>query len=64
MAATNVVGVDIGGTFTDLVGYVDGHVVTAKTSTIPSDPTKAIETSLALAGCAAPGDVAPNFYPA
>jgi N-methylhydantoinase A len=54
MAATNVVGVDIGGTFTDLVGYVDGHVVTAKTSTIPSDPTKAIETSLALAGCAAP----------
>jgi len=54
---TNVVGVDIGGTFTDLVGYIDGAVVTAKTSTVPSDPTEAIATSFELAGCA-PKDVA------
>lgn len=54
---TNVVGVDIGGTFTDLVGYIDGVVVTAKTSTVPSDPTEAIATSFGLAGCV-PADVA------
>lgn len=47
----NVVAVDIGGTFTDLVGYVDGEIVSSKTSTVPSDPTKGIITSLELAGC-------------
>lgn len=47
----NVVGIDIGGTFTDLVGYVDGAIVTSKTSTVPADPTKGIATSLELAGC-------------
>ncbi|WEX10776.1 hydantoinase/oxoprolinase family protein [Chelativorans sp. AA-79] len=47
----NIVGVDIGGTFTDLVGYVGGHIVTSKTSTVPADPTKGIATSLDLAGC-------------
>jgi N-methylhydantoinase A len=47
----NIVGVDIGGTFTDLVGYVDGRIVTSKTSTVPADPTRGIATSLELAGC-------------
>ena len=32
----NIVGVDIGGTFTDLVGCVDGRIVTSKTSTVPA----------------------------
>ena len=47
----NVVGIDIGGTFTDLVGYVDGAIITSKTSTVPADPTQGIATSLELAGC-------------
>lgn len=47
----NVVGIDIGGTFTDLVGYVDGAIVTSKTSTVPADPTEGIAASLELAGC-------------
>lgn len=50
----NVVGVDIGGTFTDLVGYVDGKIVTSKTSTVPADPTKGIARSLELAQCDTP----------
>jgi N-methylhydantoinase A len=47
----NSVGIDIGGTFTDLVGTVDGRLVTAKTATVPSDPTRGVAESLALAGC-------------
>ena len=47
----NIVGVDIGGTFTDLVGYVDGQIVTSKTSTVPADPTRGIATSIELADC-------------
>ena len=47
----SIVGVDIGGTFTDLVGYRDGAIVTAKTSTVPADPTEGIATALTLAGC-------------
>jgi len=47
----NIVGVDIGGTFTDLVGYVDGRIVTSKTSTVPADPTRGIATSIELADC-------------
>lgn len=47
----NIVGVDIGGTFTDLVGHVDGRIVTSKTSTVPSDPTRGIADALGLAGC-------------
>jgi N-methylhydantoinase A len=47
----NIVGVDIGGTFTDLVGVIDGEVVTAKTSTVPADPTAGVAESLRLAGC-------------
>src|SRR3954468_14206526 len=51
---TNVVGVDIGGTFTDLVGCVDGRIVTSKTSTVPTDPTRGVADSLALAHCEMP----------
>ena len=40
-----------GGTFTDLVGYVDGRIVTSKTSTVPADPTLGISRSLELAKC-------------
>ncbi len=47
----SIVGVDIGGTFTDLVGYRDGAIITAKTSTVPADPTKGAATALKLAGC-------------
>jgi N-methylhydantoinase A len=46
----NIVGVDIGGTFTDLVGTVDGRIVTAKTSTTPADPTRGVADSLEIAG--------------
>ncbi len=47
----NIVGVDIGGTFTDLVGCVDGRIVTSKCSTVPADPTRGVAESLALADC-------------
>src|SRR5215213_2574631 len=50
----NIVGVDIGGTFTDLVGCVDGRIVTSKTSTVPADPTRGVAESLALAHCEMP----------
>ena len=50
----NVVGIDIGGTFTDLVGCVDGRIVTSKTSTVPSDPTGGVAESLSLAKCSMP----------
>ena len=51
----NIVGVDIGGTFTDLVGCIDGRIVTAKTSTTPADPTLGVADSLKLARCDLPG---------
>jgi N-methylhydantoinase A len=47
----SIVGVDIGGTFTDLVGHRDGSIVTSKTSTVPADPTEGIAAALKLAGC-------------
>ncbi|HEY5963053.1 MAG TPA: hydantoinase/oxoprolinase N-terminal domain-containing protein, partial [Xanthobacteraceae bacterium] len=50
----NIVGVDIGGTFTDLVGCVDGRIVTSKCSTVPADPTRGVAESLALAHCETP----------
>src|SRR4051794_4117995 len=50
----NVVGIDIGGTFTDLVGCVDGNIVTSKTSTVPADPTRGVAESLSLAHCCMP----------
>ena len=59
MISSNIVGVDIGGTFTDLVGWVDGRIVTAKTSTTPADQTQGVAMSLELAGAepAALGEV-------
>jgi N-methylhydantoinase A len=50
----NIVGVDIGGTFTDLVGCIDGRIVTSKCSTMPGDPTRGVAESLALADCRMP----------
>src|SRR6185312_2012970 len=50
----NIVGVDIGGTFTDLVGCIDGRIVTSKCSTVPADPTRGVAESLALAHCQMP----------
>jgi N-methylhydantoinase A len=50
----SIVGIDIGGTFTDLVGYQDGAVVTAKTLTVSADPTVGAQTALRLAGCDVP----------
>ena len=47
----SMVGIDIGGTFTDLVGVADGAIVTAKTLTVPADPTVGAATALREAGC-------------
>ncbi|MGE0628792.1 MAG: hydantoinase/oxoprolinase family protein [Hyphomicrobiaceae bacterium] len=47
----SIVGVDIGGTFTDLVGCIDGRIVSAKTSTTPADPTRGVADSLRIADC-------------
>jgi N-methylhydantoinase A len=52
--SVNIVGVDIGGTFTDLVGCIDGKIVTSKASTVPADPTKGVAETLALAKCDMP----------
>ncbi len=46
----NLIGVDIGGTFTDLVGYRNGELVLAKTLTTPSNPTAGVVTALKSAG--------------
>ena len=45
---SNVIGVDIGGTFTDLVGYVEGELVIAKTLTTPSNPAIGVATAIEL----------------
>ncbi len=47
----NTVGVDIGGTFTDLVGVIDGKIVTSKSSTVPTDPTQGVADTLDLVSC-------------
>jgi N-methylhydantoinase A len=47
----SIVGIDIGGTFTDLVGYQDGAIVTSKCSTVPADPTQGAAQALRIAGC-------------
>ena len=44
------VGVDIGGTFTDLVALRDGEIVTGKTSTVVDDPARGVADCLADAG--------------
>ena len=41
------VGIDIGGTFTDLVGLRDGVIVIDKCSTTPDDPTRGVADTLA-----------------
>lgn len=51
----NIVGVDIGGTFTDLVGVIDGAIVSSKTSTTPADPSQGVANSLQIARCDLPG---------
>jgi len=51
----NIVGVDIGGTFTDLVGVIDGRIVSSKTSTTPADPSQGVADSLRIAKCDLPG---------
>jgi N-methylhydantoinase A len=47
----NIVGIDIGGTFTDLVGCVDGRIVTSKASTVPVDPTRGVADTFDLIRC-------------
>ena len=47
----SIVGVDIGGTFTDLVAYRGNTIVTSKTLTVPADPTEGMATALSLADC-------------
>src|SRR5215468_6114244 len=47
----SIVGIDIGGTFTDLVALQDGAIVASKTLTVPADPTEGAATALRLAGC-------------
>jgi N-methylhydantoinase A len=44
------VGVDVGGTFTDLVGIVDGELVTAKVPSVPGAEARGIAAALAAAG--------------
>jgi N-methylhydantoinase A len=44
----SVVGIDIGGTFTDLVGIEGGAIFTAKTLTVPADPTVGAAAALRL----------------
>jgi len=44
------VGVDVGGTFTDLVALVDGDVVTAKVPTTPSDQSDGVMRCIKAAG--------------
>lgn len=46
----NSVGVDIGGTFTDLVGYRDGALILSKTLTVPSDPAAGVANAMEKAG--------------
>lgn len=45
----NQIGVDIGGTFTDLVGYRAGELLLAKTLTTPENPTLGVANALELA---------------
>ncbi len=47
-ASHDIVGVDIGGTFTDLVGYRNDELVLAKTLTTPDNPALGVATALEL----------------
>ena len=44
------VGVDVGGTFTDLVAVVDGELVTAKVPSVRGEEARGIAAALAAAG--------------
>jgi N-methylhydantoinase A len=44
------VGVDVGGTFTDMVAIVDGGLVTAKVPSVPGDESRGIAAALGSAG--------------
>ena len=48
----NSIGVDIGGTFTDLVGYRDGELVLSKTLTTPANPALGVAKALELSDTA------------
>jgi N-methylhydantoinase A len=50
-------GVDVGGTFTDLVALVDGELVTAKVPSTPADQARGVVRAVEAAGLA-PGSVA------
>jgi N-methylhydantoinase A len=43
-----LLGVDVGGTFTDAVLAVDGHLVTAKTPTTPADQSEGVMAAIAV----------------
>ena len=47
----SIVGIDIGGTFTDLAGYQDGEIFTSKCLTVTADPTEGAAQALRIAGC-------------
>ncbi len=42
-----LLGVDVGGTFTDAVLAVDGRLVSAKTPTTPADQSEGVMTAVA-----------------
>jgi len=48
------VGVDVGGTFTDLVALVDGEVRIAKVPSTPSDQSAGVMTAVAATGSTRP----------
>ena len=50
MAETTRVGVDVGGTFTDLVAISDGRVVCAKVPTTPADQSAGVLAAISAAG--------------
>ncbi len=50
------IGIDTGGTFTDLVALERGEPVVAKTPSIPADPARALLDALALVGGARRGE--------
>ena len=50
-------GVDVGGTFTDLVALVDGELVTAKVPSTPADQSEGAMRAVEAAGLE-PGDIA------
>src|SRR5689334_4135135 len=57
MARATRVGVDVGGTFTDLVAIADGAIVTAKVPSVPTDQSVGVVAALEDARVAS-GEVA------